>query len=973
MNDKRKLREAVRYALGLSAGVLTVAATAPTALAQQAPADQAPKEELIVTGSRIKRADLSSASPITVLKREDILSTGYTDVGQILQTMPAMSGSPIGTTTNNGGDGSVEIDLRGMGVDRTLTLINGMRVVDDGDYQAIPAAMIERVEILKDGASAVYGADAVAGVVNIITRKDFEGIEVTAQNADYFDMDAGRQNSFSAITGKTFDGGNFVFGAEYVDQQQAFQSDAPWDFFQDSFYIYPEGCENQLTAPYDGTPQGGCYPLGSSRIPEGHLGFLDQGNFMVLNPATAPNTAGTMVPLDGRTYNYAPVNYIQTPYKRTNVFAEGNFELTEHVRFNSQVRYNNRTSAQELAPLPYDSREGFDPGFQSTFNGTPYNGISEDNFYLRQAVDTYNAANGAALVYQPVVDIRRRMVETNRRFEQDVQQFQFVAGLEGEIRDIDWQVFYNRGERSRTDKDFGQFSGVRLSNAMGPSADLTGPDGVPDGLPECYTDIADPATLIEGCVPINFFGGSGTIAQDMIDYAGVNLTDTRKWRQDAIGFSFSGSASIWEGGDLGWAVGYDYLGEQFSYNPDSGKVLDSVTGSTGAATNGSLYSNSVYTEVLVGVFDNGSQAVDVKGGLRYDDYNRFSGETTWQLGVEFQAIENLKFRGTAGTVFRAPTIDDLFEGTLDDAPTYSDPCAVAPADLPPGCDQVGVQPDTQVLSRVGGNPDLKPETGDTYTVGLVWTPELFGARQSLTVDYWKIDLDDGISTLGVQFTLDDCYVNTGSPSSAASCALITRDPADYRVVRIIDKTLNVAKQGAEGIDTEFRYDWDTDIGLWAASVGWAHLLERTKTPFKGASEVDLSGRYTDPTAEDGGAYAEDKLNFTLQWAYKGVTVGYQGVYISSLNADTFCNCGTGNRPDGTYIQSIDSVFYHDITAGYELTSRFGVTSFAAGLTNLTDEKPPFIDVGFNATTDPSTYRMFGQGYYVRLTQSFGSN
>ena len=162
-----------------------------------------------------------------------------------------MSGSPIGTTTNNGNTatGSVRINLRGMSSDRTLTLVNGQRVVDGGDYQTIPATMIDRVEILKDGASAVYGADAVAGVVNIITRRDFEGVEVTAQYADFFDMDSGAQSSIGLIAGTEFDTGNVVFGMEYVDQEEAYQRDAPWAFFQDTYYIYPEGCEHTLTAP----------------------------------------------------------------------------------------------------------------------------------------------------------------------------------------------------------------------------------------------------------------------------------------------------------------------------------------------------------------------------------------------------------------------------------------------------------------------------------------------------------------------------------------------------------------------------------------------------------------------------------------------------------------------------------------------------------------------------------------------------
>ncbi len=185
MSTNSKLQSAIRFALNVSASAGAFAITfAPNAFAQDASTDedsaQLPRmeiEETVVTGSRIRRADIDSASPVTILDRDDIVAAGITDVGNLLQRMPAMSGSPIGTTTNNGGNGSVQIDLRGMGVNRTLTLVNGKRVVDGGDYQTIPADMIARVEILKDGGSSVYGADAVAGVVNIITRRDFEGIE----------------------------------------------------------------------------------------------------------------------------------------------------------------------------------------------------------------------------------------------------------------------------------------------------------------------------------------------------------------------------------------------------------------------------------------------------------------------------------------------------------------------------------------------------------------------------------------------------------------------------------------------------------------------------------------------------------------------------------------------------------------------------------------------------------------------------
>ena len=605
MSTNTKLQRAVRLALGMGAGTLTFGVS-PGVLAQ-VEGDQV-LEEVIVTGSRVSRPDLDSASPISVIDREAILAYGVTDVGNIIQKMPSMSGSPIGTTTNNGGSGAVLIDLRGLGSARTLTLVNGQRVVDGGDYQTIPSTMIERVEILKDGASAVYGADAVAGVVNIITRRNFEGIELNAQTADFSNMKSGAQETIGLIAGKNFGDGNFVFGAEFVNQEQAFQSDTPWAFMQDSYYIYPGGCERQLTAPYDGTPNGGCYVVGSSRIPQSRLSFMTQGLFLIGTPATQPYEVGLMQEHDGRTYNYAPVNYVQTPYERTNLFAEGRFDLSNNLTFSAEIRGNDRSSAQQLAPLPFT---GGDPMYDGNFNGRAYSGVSQDNYYLRRAVDAYNATGPETpLVYEPLVTPRRRMIETNRRFEQEISQYQWVASLEGTFEDVDWDIYLNQGTRSRTDRDFGQFSGVRLFNALGPSADLDG-----NGQPECYGNINDPTTLIVGCVPLNMFGGGEvnaagqptvtTITEDMVDYVALDTVDTYISKQQSAGFGLSGSAFDLSGGQLGWAAGYARWTQEFTYTPDSAKTIGAVTGNVGAGTMGTLTNDSVYAEFLAPVFDNG--------------------------------------------------------------------------------------------------------------------------------------------------------------------------------------------------------------------------------------------------------------------------------------------------------------------------------------------------------------------------------
>ncbi|MCF6226744.1 MAG: TonB-dependent receptor [Xanthomonadales bacterium] len=966
--DNSKLSTAIRFALGIGALALV-----PNVFAQDAEdvANEVTEdaedalEEVIVTGSRIRRANIDSASPVTVIDRADMEITGLTDVGNLLQSIPSMSGSPIGTTTNNGGNGTVRIDLRGMGTARTLTLVNGRRVVDGGDYQAIPSTMIERIEILKDGASAIYGADAVAGVVNIITRSDFTGIEVAVQTADWFDAKGG-QESYSLIAGREFDSGNFVFGAEFVTQEEAFQRDVPWAFMQDSFYIYPTsagGCENQITDPYTGTGAGGCLPIGSSRIPESRLPFYSQGLFLIGDPATSPNEVGLMTPHDGRTYNYAPVNYLQTPYERTNIFGEASFDITDNVRFKAEFRGNSRASAQQLAPLPFTGGDPMYNGFYddpATGETVSFTGISQDNYYLRRAVDAYNAANGTSLIYEPVIQPRRRMIETNRRFEQDITQYQWTAALEGELNnDMSWDVFINEGHRSTTSRDFGQFAGSRLFNALGPSADLNG-----DGVPECYSDVNNPGTLIVGCVPLNLFGGGvvdeggnpvvTTLTQDMLDYISLDTVDSTVTNQRTAGANLTGSAFELPGGELGWSVGWSYWKQDLAVILDSAKTIGAVTGNVGASTEGSLTNNALYAEFYAPVFDNGSQSIALKGGVRYDDWDAFGSDTTYQIGIEGGVTDNIKLRATYGTVFRAPTISDLFGGVVDSFPTYNDPCIPAAGDpLPAGCAQLGVQTDSQVLARVGGNPFLQPETGDTFTAGVVWTPVVGDHAFTVIADYWQINLEDGIAAVGVQFTLDECYLE----QNQNACALITRN-ADYSINNIINAQLNLSTEEASGIDFEFGWDWSTDYGQFGTSILWTHLLSREIRQFDGNPIEKLEGTYD---GDRGAAYAVDKANFSVQWTKGDFSLGYLGEYISGLDAEA---------PFAAYTQQIDYALYHDIVGSYTFSAMNSDMVFSAGITNITDEAPPYINAGFNGHTDPATYRLFGIGYYARLKWSY---
>jgi len=235
------------------------------------------------------------------------------------------------------------------------------------------------------------------------------------------------------------------------------------------------------------------------------------------------------------------------------------------------------------------------------------------------------------------------------------------------------------------------------------------------------------------------------------------------------------------------AIGWSYWKQDLAVILDSAKTIGAVTGGVGASTEGSLTNNALYAEFYAPVFDNGSQSIGLKGGVRYDDWDAFGSDTTYQIGIEAGVTDSIKLRSTYGTVFRAPTIGDLFGGVVDSFPTYNDPCVpAAGAALPAGCGQLGVQTDSQVLARVGGNPFLQPEVGDTFTAGVVWTPVVGDHAFTVIADYWQINLEDGIASVGVQFTLDQCYIEQNQDA----CALITRN-ADYSINNIINAQLNL--------------------------------------------------------------------------------------------------------------------------------------------------------------------------------------
>lgn len=929
-------------ALAVSSATLFTGGFGGAAFAQEENLDLK-LEEVIVTGSRIRNANLEGYAPVETIDRQKLLSTGSVDVGDLLTSLPGFSGSPIGTTTNNGGTGAVQVDLRGLGTLRTLVLIDGVRVVEGNDFQTIPAAMIERIEVLKEGAAAVYGADAVSGVINVITRKDIDGFEIDVQYAQSLDASEDDVSTVSFATGKSFDRGGVQFIAEYSEQGGVFQSDYSTDFFQDTFRITDAGTtgtgpfeQNGFITPSQDPVNFTVVPFGSSRVP---------GGFAQLSAPTTINgqafAAGDVLTRDLETgefrqyngnqfdpnndsYNYAPVNYIQTPYEKLNIYASFNYELTDDISFTSKLRHNDRSSEQILAPLPYSSN--LDPSYANIVPGVA---VSSQSFFNPFGVDLSTA--------------QRRVVEIPRSFEQEVSQTQIILGFDGQLKgDIRWNANLSYGERERIDIDRGQFLGSALSNGLGPSFQDT------DGTIRCGV----PGAVIDDCVPINLFGGPGSITPDQLAGAGVVLRDETESETLIFNFGFDGATDL-AGVDIGWAAGFERREEEGSVRPDALKLIDAVTGGTGQGTDGSFEVNSVYGEASASLFDNGSQALDLNLGVRYDDFSNFGDNTTSQFKLKFQLFEGLVLRANYAEVFRAPTIGELFAGLTDNAPTANDPCGTRFTNrfTPIGCPAGSpiTQFDTQLSGLNGGNVNLVPEEGENTIIGFVFQPSFFEGL-SLTLDYWEIEVEEAINNVTAQGVLDFCH------RDGLLCDSITRNP-NGTVSSILTSQQNIATETAEGFDFSVDYKWSIDrIGAdMAFNLQYTKLDERNFQADPTANVQELAGGYTRSFDE---SYIEDKAVAEFRAGFEKLKLTYSIEYLGSSEHDSAL---FGNT------LGIDEQVYHDVSASYQLNDGIVISG---GVRNATDEEAPFIDNGRLASTDPRVYRVSGRGIFARVSVKF---
>jgi iron complex outermembrane receptor protein len=969
MMDRNQLASCIKKALVL--GIAGSTALSGTTFAQSgADSSEGAKtlDTLVVTGSRIRRVDTEGASPVFTLEREAIQRTGAATIGDFLQDIPSVSGAATNPSVNNGGGtGAATISLRGLGDERTLTLLNGRRMVY-ADINSIPMAVIERVEILKDGASAVYGSDAVGGVVNFILKRDFDGGELSVGYGDSSRSDADRTTG-NVTYGWSGDRGNVLINLNYNEQGGVFAADR--DYSRDALTLY----------------SGAVTVGGSSRTTTGRY-VVPRTNAA----ANGINCAGTsdnvnLTRIEGRPgagwsdfrcfnnatdlFNYQAVGNLQlTPQERAGLFFAGRFNLTDNATVYTDVYTQNTRAFGQIAPLPFDARLANDNV-----------AISPNSVFWPFPGLTGGLVNN---------DLRLRLSAIgNRRFSFNTDVKQLTTGVEGILGDGAWSydagVTY--GRLSQEGLSTGYLFTPALASALGPSFRDAA------GNLFCGT----PGNVIPNCTPVNFFGSLNS----PIDQAALGrISSPARNNTDRTLKNFFGTVSgdLFElpAGPVGVALGVEHRIESSRFIPDFLAVNDPINYtcliSSEACTSpsvGEFDVSEVYGEALIPILADAplAQSLSATVGARWSDYSTFGNANNWKLGLEWRPIDEVLVRGTVAEVFRAPTIDDLFAGDSAASDSFSDPCngwRGAPAGSPQAraCRNVATngsfgQTDTQLSAIKGGTRTLTPEEGKAFTYGVVYDPSwLEGA--SVAVDLWRVYLNDTIGTVGTQTILNNCFNN------GAFCDLFSRD-SQGEIIRLFDRNANVGRTDTKGVDLGLKYRLqDTAWGTFRFSLDTTYTAQfdvQTIVLGEVVARADLAGTFLSSANGGLGNYSRIRSLGSIGWNYGSFDAQWVSRYVSGFSVgaiypntrtNTCADFALALRPGGTpgCFFERGSQTYHNFVVGYKLDSLN--TKFQLGVDNAFDKQPPIIyqNNSLNGNTDERTFDTVGRYYWMTATLAF---
>lgn len=958
--NRNELLRAVRYALYVGTAA-AVGLTAAPAFAQEEGGDKGETlETIVVTGSRIRRVDLETSSPVFVIDKSAIEKTGKLTIGDLLQEAPSIAGAATNPSVNNGGgSGAATVSLRGLGSARTLLLVNGQRVFYN-DVNSIPINMVERIEILKDGASAVYGSDAIGGVVNFITRRDFQGMEASF---DYgvSDRDDGERKGGSLTIGHSSDRGSLVVGVTYNRQDAVGAGD------------------REFSNPARYNNAGDIYALGSGTIPNGR--FVVSRAALTAAGLNCGGTAATgqITRIAGRpgtsmsdfrcyvgqgpgndTYDYSPFNLELTPSERAGLFASGNYRISDNVEAYFEAFTNKTRSNYQLAPLPL-------------ILGAAQSGVVIDANSVYNPFDVTINSGGI-----------RMSVAGNRIGNFSTQADQLNTGLRGTFGDTwNWDAGISWARTNQNSSLTGYYRKRDVADASGPSFIDA------NGVARCGTQGA----IIANCTPINFLGLDNSTPEGRANLAALQALAVTPSNQDYSNekiarFNLTGEIVELPAGALSIAFGGEYRKDYQFSQPDVSSLITDELGNCltardacAAASKGELSVREFYAEFFVPVLKDVflAKSLNFTLGSRYSDYSAFGDTTNSKIGVEWRPIDDVLLRGTVAEVFRSPTISDLYSGVAPNAATYTDPCRglvandprlsnPACAGLSPGFNQT--TPQTSALS--GSNDQLKPEEGKSFTWGVVYDPSWLEGF-STSVDVWRIYLTSTIGALGTQTILNQCFNN------GRFCNLFTRDTltggaGDVEFVN--DRLVNIGRIDTAGVDMSFKYRLpETSWGNFRAALDLTYLQKYNVQTLEGeiSSQFNAAGSFFGSAFGGDGNYARWRGIGTVAWNMGNFDASWRMRYIGPTRFGGQSQAGDGygviTPAGGPQSFRTGAYTYHNVQFGYNIEPIH--TTVEVGIDNLFDKQAPQLwQYGFNGNTDERTYDTVGRYYWMRAGVKF---
>ena len=964
MFKRTKVCTGVLVALGGALGIGALPAFAQTA------------DRVEITGTRIKSIGSGSSSPITSVGKADIDTTQPVAVEELVRGLSAAYPA-LGPGVNNGSNGTAQVDLRGLGANRTLVLFNGKRFVPtrlDGvvDTNNVPVSLLDRVDIVTGGASAVYGADAISGVVNFVTKRNFTGVEASTLYSVSEKNDAHRYKSDLTLGANLADGrGNVALHVGTTRTEALRLGDRDYSGTVISSATGNPGGFSGTSAPavFSGMPA----PINGSRVIDGTTGLF--------------RTAVTGGPPDG--YNTNPLNYFETPLTRTQATGLGRFTINEYAEAYAEVFYTRSNVTLNLAPSG---------SFGVALNipiGNPYiTDAVRQQLCGAYAISAANCVAGNATEFK--ANVARRFVEAGPRiYRYDNTVMQYTGGVRGSIPLLDswsYDAYYQLGRSDQSLTTGNGFGFTKLQQAARAVNTTT-----------CSVN-----TL--GCVPINLFGGPGTISQAMLNFISIPTFQTAKVEQKVMAVSANGDVAFVKSpfakNPLSLAIGIEqrdvFAGNQSDTSVQTqGEILGS--GAPTPDRSGTLKFNETYLEANMPLLQGLPlvQSLNIGAGYRDTEFKTTVGATqnysSWKGGMDWVPMKGLRFRAEQQRATRAPNVNELYAPVVTGLATLTvDPCqgaSIRAADagvagtLTNLCQLTGVPvsqigvvaaPSSgQVNNTSGGNPNLQPEKADTTTLGLVWEPE-FVDNLSMTLDFWQIKVKEAVSNATPGQVFDGCYKVALNPGfgNNAFCQSIQRDPGNGGLngvgsKGVVTQSSNLGAYHFKGIDLGATYRLPLkaigapELGRVDFTLQASFLQKADFTSLPTVATLNWAGHYG---VDVGVPYPKTKFSQRTTWNVSQFAVGYNWRYIggTTLQADKVGSFLPQN-------ESIKGVSYFDLNGSWQATKNFRLS---LTVNNAMNKQPPLIGTGVTTgaynfgNTIPLLYDVIGRRYTLSATASF---